>query len=379
MPFSNQPGSLSQSPTPTPTPTSSAVVGLCAGDFHDRWDQARQVDDLGEAALADLLAVLKNDEQDWEARWFAARALGKLDHPDVVAALIQVFATTPDDDLRQAVAAALAQVGVPAVAALTPLLSQPTHRPMAVQALACIHHPATIPPLLAVFDDARSPVRATVLDALGTFADPAILPVVQRGLADPAIAVRLAAIQALLSLRWAKAGPQGDLAVSPAQMTAWLTPLLGDADCGVAQQAIYALGRLPSPAATESLRRLLHADTPDDLQRCAVQALIWQNTAPALESLIKAWPNFKTEVRLVLLQGVGTLTPPLRPLAAEALVSWLDDLPTTPASSSLRCYGVLALGQLGTSALVPRVRSLLSDPDPGVRLHAEAALRQLQQ
>ncbi|MGB3199843.1 MAG: HEAT repeat domain-containing protein [Nodosilinea sp.] len=359
--------------------SSIAVAGLCAGDFHDRWDQARQVDDLGESALADLLAVLQDEDQDWEARWFAARALGKLDHPDVVVALIQVFASTPDDDLRQAVAAALAQIGVPAIEALTQLLGQPNHQPMAVQALARIHHPAIVPPLLAEFNRAQAAVRATVLDALGTFADPIILPMVQQGLSDPDTAVRLAAIRGLLSLRWSRLNGSGELALSPTQMITWLTPLITDRDRGVAQQAIYALGRLSHPAAAAPLQRLLQAaDTPDERRRYAVQGLTWQNTVPALEGLIEAWPSLATAVRLVLVQSLGSLAPALRPRAAEALVSWLDDLPATATNGALRCCGVLALGQLGTPALVPRMRSLLDDPDPGVRLHAEAALRQLQ-
>ncbi len=346
------------------------VAGLCVGDFHDRWNQARQVADLGEAALVDLLAILQDDDQDWEARWFAARALGDLNHPQVTGALIETFAATPDEDLRQAVAVALTQIGPGAIAALGEHLAQPDLRPMAVQALARIYHPATVPLLLKAMADERSSVRAIALDALSTFADPMTLPAVQQGLGDPVAAVRAAAIRGLLNLR-------GHL--PPDFLLAALTPLLKDADVGVAQQATYALGRLPLAAAAAPLRqRLQTPDLPLALHICAVQALTWQSTAVALADLIQAWDGLEPQARLALVQGLVTLTPDLHPQATAALIDWLRALPATASHSALRRHLVLALGQLGDPTLAPELRSLLKDPDPGVQLHAEAALRQLQ-
>lgn len=349
---------------------SAAVTGLGAGDFHDRWEQSRQIADLGEAALGDLLAMLQADDQDWEARWFAARALGDFDRPEVIAALVKTFATTADEDLRQAVAAALTQIGPAAIAALGQQLAQPALRPVAVQALARIHHPATVPLLLEVLEDARSPVRATALDALGTFADPATLPVMQRGLNDPSAAVRSAAIRGLLSLR---------STLDPAALAGWLAPLLDDLNLAVAQQAAYGLGRLPLAVATAPLlSALADLNTPEALQIAAVQALTWQNTAVALEGLIRAWDALGEQPRLSLLQGLAALDPALRLQAAPALGAWLRTLPATAAHSTLRRHLVLALGQLGSPAMAPELQTLLHDPDPGVQIHAEAALRQLQ-
>ncbi|WOD40429.1 HEAT repeat domain-containing protein [Nodosilinea sp. E11] len=351
------------------TTASSAVTGLCTGDFHDRWDQARQVASLGAAALADLLTILQDDDQDWEARWFAARTLGDLRQPEVIAGLIETFATTEDDDLRQAVAAALTQIGPPAIAALGQQLAQPALRPIAVQALARIHHPDTIPLLLMAMEDERSPVRATALDALGSYADPLTLPAMEQGLVDPAVPVRLAAIRGLLSLRQ-------HLDHDP--MVQHLTPRLHDADHSVAQQAIYGLGRLPSLAATQALLAILQTSTlPTDRQIWAVQALIWQSTAPALDGLIAAWATLGEPVRLALVPRLTTLSPDLRAQATSALVDWLRAVPTTPAHSPLRRHLVLTLGQLGTVNLESTLQALLQDPDSGVRLHAEAALRQL--
>lgn len=351
------------------TATGATVAQLCAGDFHDRWEQSRQVANLGDAALGDLLAMLQNSECDWEARWFAARALGEFDRPEVIAALVKAFATTTDEDLRQAMAAALTQIGPSAIAALGEQLTQPTLRPLAVQALARIHHPTTIPLLKLAMDDVRSPVRATALDALSAFADPTLLPVVQRSLGDPAAAVRAAAIRGLLGMR----------AHLPAlQLIQALSPLLGDGDERVAQQAAYALGRLSHGAAAAPLLHLLQApDTPEARQIFAVQALTWQNTAPALAGLIQTWDRLEQPARLALVQGIAAVAPEHRPLATSALASWLRSLPPTVDHSALRRHLVLALGQMGEPALEPELRSLLHDPDPGVQLHAEAALRQL--
>lgn len=350
--------------------TRTAIARLGAGDFHDRWEQSRQIADLGEAALGDLLAILQSDACDWEARWFAARALGEFDRPEVIAALVTTFATTADEDLRQAVAAALTQIGPTAIAALGEQLAQPALRPVAVQALARIHHPATIPLLKLAMEDARWHVRATALDALSAFADPTLLPMVQRSLGDAAAAVRAAAIRGLLGMR----------AHLPAlQLIQALSPLLGDGDEQVAQQAAYALGRLSNGAAAAPLLHLLQApDTPKARQIFAVQALTWQNTAPALAGLIEAWGRLEQPARLALVQGVAAVGPEHRPLVTSALAGWLRSLPPTADNSALRRHLVLALGQMGEPALEPELRSLLHDPDPGVQLHAEAALRQLQ-
>ncbi|WP_197065013.1 HEAT repeat domain-containing protein [Leptolyngbya sp. KIOST-1] len=348
----------------------AAVAELGRGNFHDRWDQSRQVAHLGEAALADLLALLEDEDSDWEARWFAARALGEFSHPQVIQALIATFAATTDDDLRQSVATALTQIGHPAIAALGEQLAHPALRPVAVQALARIPHPATLPLLIEATGDPRSPVRATALDALSPFADPTTWPIVERGLRDPAAAVRAAAIRGVLGLR-------GHL--SPQTVVEALAPLVDDVDQGIAQQAIYALGRLAQPPATAVLLGGLDTRPPDPRQTALVQALLWQNSAAALTGLIEAWAELTAAARLVLIQGLPTLGADLHQRAGLTLQDWLEELPATADHSALRRHLVLALGQVGQADAEPLLRSLLHDPDRGVQIHAEAALRQLQQ
>ena len=218
--------------------------------------------------------------------------------------------------------------------------------------------------------DARSPVRATALDALSAFADPTLLPLVQQSLGDPAVAVRVAAVRGLLGLRFC---------LPAQQLIDALTPLLRDADERVAQQAAYALGRLSSAAAAAPLLKLLQTPgTPEALQVFTVQALNWQNTATALEGLIQAWDRLEYPARLALVQGMAAVAPDHRSLVTSALANWLQLLPPAAENSTLRRHLVLALGQMGDPGLEPVLRSLLHDPDSGVQLRAEAALRQLQ-
>lgn len=373
---------LSEPPAPA---ADTAVAALCTGDFHDRWDRLRQIADLGEAALGDLIAILQDDDRDWESRWFAARALGNLPHATVIPTLIETFARTTDDDLRQAVAVALSQIGPAAIATLGEQLAQPGLRPMAVQALARIQHPDTMPLLLTVMDDPRSTVRATAIDALSAYGDPTTLTAIEQSLGDPSALVRLSAIRGMVNLRSHLGGDR---------LVAAISPLLADADNRVAQQAIYALGRVPT-AHRPLLARLKTA--PADhlqtgtlqtatlqtgtLQAALVQALVWQGTPQSVTGAMAAWDRLDRSGQMALVAGLPALPPSLKAQLLPTLRHWLRALPTTPDASQLRCHLVLALGQMGDGDPLTQasdLRSLLQDPDPAVQIHAEAALRLLE-
>lgn len=369
-------GARSEAPT---LAIDADVAALCMGDFHDRWDRLRQITGLGEAALGDLIAILQDDDRDWEARWFAARALGNLPHTTVIAALIETFARTTDDDLRRAVAAALSQIGPAAIATLGDQLAQPALRPMAVQALARIQHPDTMPLLLTVMDDPRSTVRATAIDALSAYGDPTTLPAIEQSLKDSSALVRLSAIRGLVGLR---------SHLSDDRLMAALSPLLTDTDAQVAQQAIWALGRVPT-AHRPLLAQLELAPTAHlqaaNLQAVIVQALVWQGTPQSVAGAMAAWDGLDRSGRLALVSGLPSLPSLLRAQLLPTLRQWLGALPTTPDASQLRCQLIWALGQMGSGGPSPlacdqvsELRSLLHDPDPAVQIHAEAALRLLE-
>ena len=347
-----------------------AGLGLDSGNFHDRWDAAKQLAGLGEQALVDLLALVQNDSLDWEIRWFAARSLGNFDRPEVMAVLVNLLCTSADDDLRQAAVEALIQIGPSAIGPLADLLPHSTHSFDAVYTLAQIHHPDTMAPLLHAVSWTQGQLKAAVVEALGQFAKPALQPIIAQALSDVSKPVRLAALRGWVNLQ---------KQLSPDQWLAALEPCLWDVDLDVAQQATYALGRSAEPAATEALLRLLRAtSSPPQLKIAAVQALGWQASQAALAGLIQSWPQADQDLRLAIVQSLSRLHgQALATAVTQQFLLWLDATPATPANSLLRRNLVTALGQMGGQEARPLLTTLLTDADDGVRLHAEAALRWL--
>lgn len=353
-------------------PLKTTMDILVSGDFNARWDVTKQIPDLGEQAIPHLLALLEDQQVPWECHWFVARGLAHFDRPEVVAALVERLLQTDDEELAQVLAAALAQIGAAAVMALAGLLPDPTRRFAAVTALASINHPSSLVSLLSVTDDPDPNLRATVMAALAQYRDPALLSVFQQGLADPASQVRRAAVDGLVSLR---------TRLNPDQYVALLQPLLQDVNLEISRAAIQALGRTQTRSATIALGKLgSRPATPAGLQRAVIQALGFQETAAAVEQLVAIWENGSPDLRLPLVTALSRLqSPPLKARATEILVGWLLPLQTRAEGVSLRRAIAFGLGQLGAMGAETVLRSLLQDPDQGVRLHAAAALAGLNQ
>ncbi len=85
---------------------SLAIQALEWGDFQDRWEIAKVLPNLGNGAIAPLIAVLEDEDADTEPRWFAARILGKFDRPEVIQALVQLVKNS-DEELSQIAAETL--------------------------------------------------------------------------------------------------------------------------------------------------------------------------------------------------------------------------------------------------------------------------------
>lgn len=345
------------------------------GDFQAKWEVAKLLPALGEEAIAPLMELLQDEDAELESRWFAARILGEFDHPSVVQALIDILQTAQDEDLTGIAAETLASLGTSAITALATLLSDEATRLPAVQSLAQIRHSATIEPLLTVVDDPQPAIRALAIEALGTFHDPRIPPLLLQALQDPFAPVRQAAIQGL-AVR-TDIAPDFDL-VTP------LVDRLWDLNLSVCQQAAIALGRLGTEAAAAALFRALQSpNTPTSLQLDLVRALSWTETSGQLAYLQQAlaWLGPSESADPVFQEIVTRLgrwsDPDLQRQASATLIACLSAEYAAIQQATVKQAIALALGQLGQLESMDALIQLLADDDAGVRLHAIAALKAL--
>jgi HEAT repeat protein len=364
-----------------------ALQVLTYGDFQSRWDAAKLLPAFGEGAIAPLSDLLHNDAMDLEVRWYAARILGQFAHPVAIQSLVAAVQADADEDLSRMAADALAALGTEAVAALTPLLESVATRSLVVSALAQIRSGATIAPLLTMVQDSQPNVRATALEALGSFHDARIPPQLVQALEDPAAAVRKVAIAGL--------GFRPDL-VGELDLVRRLGDRLWDVDLTVGQQAAIALGRL-GPTAAPTLRHALDTPHPSlPWQVSVVQALTWSDPTlalayfrecltgpPATPTLAQPSSPFAAALDLEMIRLLGRWTVPEQKRQATEVLLQLLPAPTLLVQRYSREQLVqyqaiaLALGELGQSnVLDPLIRSLAID-DLGLRLHIIAALKRL--
>lgn len=229
----------------------------------------------------------------------------------------------------------LAHLGVPAVPALAAALAREPRdvRVKAVEVLATIAEPATVPPLMAAArDDADADVRADALRALGSIGDPRARALLEERLDDPDLTVRVGAIMGC-----------APLCTSEAAIARLTTIALDPAQPAVALTAQTTLGRLRAQggdvaAAVEKAR---------GGQRDLATA-----DARALAALLAADVDAAT--------------------ADPALVAAL------PAASPMLQRRILwRLGAGADAPAVPAVAALLASDDPNVRLYACDALAKL--
>ena len=350
-----------------------AIQALEWGDFQDRWEIAKVFPNLGNCAIAPLIAVLEDEDADTEPRWFAARILGKFDGPEVMQALVTLVKNS-DEELSQIAAETLGNFGTTAIESLANLLLQEESRQFATAALAQIRRTEIIAPLLTVVGDSKVAVRVAAIEALSSFHDSRIPPVLVAALKDPATAVRKEAVRAL----GVRAYLDAEL-----DLVNLLKPLLSDIRLEVCQSAAIALGRLKTDAAAAALfELLLHPATPVELQIETVRALSWSETATALEylqqTLIAEIHNTNSLVCQEIVTVLGRVEKPeLKALAAEILSDLLASNHPAVEFTGIKQSLALGLGKLGDMRALDALISMLGDADNSVRLHCTAALKQL--
>ncbi|WP_310484137.1 HEAT repeat domain-containing protein [Chamaesiphon sp. VAR_48_metabat_403] len=349
-----------------------ALQILVQGDFEDRWQIAKIFPKLGEIAIQPLLNLVNDLDIDIEDRWFGARILGEFDRPQVVAALVDIIQKDREPELTAIAVGALTKIGTGAIVTLTAILATAApaaQRRMAITVLAQIRHSQTIEPLISVIDDPDPQLRTLIIEALGSFHDPRIPPLLIAKLTDTAASVRKAAVTAL-SLR-------SDLAIS-LNLSQHLRPLLFDLDLAVCEATALGFARLPDPRVVTLLTELLVSDrTPTALKLSAILALGWIGSQSAVDSLVAALVDIDSDLAPEIIVAIGK-TELEREYASILLIDyWESKFSATTPSPSIDREIATALGNLGNIASVPTLVKLSADLDDRVRLHAVAAIAKL--
>ncbi|MEO1592651.1 MAG: HEAT repeat domain-containing protein [Cyanobacteria bacterium J06632_22] len=346
------------------TTVEQAIEILSESDFHGRWEVIKRFPDLGSVAIAPLIAIAQDHDNDTEHRWFAIRGLGRFSEPEAITALSRLVATVDHDDLSTLAAEQLAGLGKQAVTALIPLLDRPTERFLAVRALAQIRQRTVIEPLLGVLNDPDPDLRQTALEALGSFHDPRVTTALLEALTDPSGLVRKEAVITL--------GHRHDLCNQP-DLLKPLEQCLWDLELDVCCQAAVAIGRLGLTQSLPALTRLLaSAQTPEPLLLNSVRSISWLDTATALTALIDHYRILPPQIQLEVIRRLGQLTPdPHR--STQFLLSVIESQP----SQILKQAAALSVGQLGDKTAFRSLVPLLADSNRQVQFHCLRALEQL--
>ncbi len=342
-----------------------ALQVLIQGDFDQQWEIAKIIPKLGDIAVQPLLDLLNDIDIDPEDRWVVARILGEFDRPQVVTAAIELIQQQEDPELAEIAIDALTKIGVSAISALTDLFDTP-NRHTAIATLAKIRHSKTIEPLIQVIDDPDPLLRSLVVEALGSFHDPRIPPLLITKLTDVAPSVRKAAVTALCL--------RSDLAAE-LDLSQHLRPLLFDLNLAVCQATALGLARLPDRLNIEVLASvLLSPQTPPELQSSVILALGWIGTRSAIDNLMAAFPDVAPSLAPEIAIAIGK-TDREQIYASQVLADCLQRV--DPSAAIIKQEIATALGNLGNPDIVPDLVRLLSDPDDRVKLYAMNAISKL--
>jgi HEAT repeat protein len=347
---------------------------LTQGDFQDSWQVAKVLPKLGDAVIQPLLAILQNADLEPAAYWFAGRILGGSTSPTVVEAMIDRLSQNPPPEIAEILLQVLTDMGTPAIQRLNELLEVPARRLAAVTALAQIRHSQTIEPLLSVVADPDPIVREQAIEALSSFHDARIPPLLITALTDSASPVRRVAVIGL--------GMRPELAVD-LQLVDRLQPLLLDLSLDVCMATAAAMGRLGNEAAAHALWHCYQQNTcPVDLGRQIGRALGGIDQELTVGYLQQILWSGDLETALVALRAldssacaIGDRLQDQQSLVAKILGDYLQNPPANDAAR-IRQEIAAVLGNMPNSLAVEKIGLLLADPDDRVRWQAIYCLKQ---
>lgn len=358
-----------------PEPEQAAWLDLAMqvfeqGDFQLRWDVGKLLPHFDRAAMTALLELLRDPTIDPDVHWFAVRSLADFPDPAIMPILIETIQTTDSPELQQVAAQVLGQMGLPVLPLLKELLEQPSSRPIGVQILAQMRHPAAIGLLFDLAQDDAAATRATAIDALSGFHSPAIAQRLCEALQDKAQVVRLMAIR---SVGFCLAD------LPDCDWLAAIQPLLHDLDPAVCRQAALTLGRLGTSGAIAALVAVLQAPlTPEPLAIDVIRSLCWMEQAAAVAALAPVWAStLSAPRRQAMCEHLGRIeTPAPQAIAVDQLMLWLAD-DRLAGAVNLRQAMITALGGLGDPRAIDLLIQQLPQAEPRLRLHLIAALKQI--
>ncbi|HUF88874.1 MAG TPA: HEAT repeat domain-containing protein [Gemmatimonadota bacterium] len=267
-------------------------------------------------------------DPDADVRETAAHALGGLDDPRAVDALVRALANDADAGVRKMAAWALGEIESPRA---VPALSQ------------------------AVRNDASPDVRSMAAWALGEIESEEAVPALGAALRDSSVEVRRMAIWALGEIESEEAVP-------------WLIPAVRDADVDVRRKAVWALGEIESEAAVDALAGAL-SDSDAEVRKTAAWAIGEIESVEAVPALAQALADDNAEVRKTAAWAIGEIQPARAP---QALIAALRD-----GNAEVRKTAAWAVGEIEDPSAAPALRPLLRDANKEVRKTAIWALTEM--
>jgi HEAT repeat protein len=340
-----------------------ALPVLRSEDFQDGWAVTKILPALGDIAIEPLLKMLQDDEIEPEVQWLVGKVLGEFRSPLVVTGLAECLLQNSDSsELAEIALRALIQMGDLAIDQLTALLK--TNKLAAVTALAQIRHSLTIPPLLTVADDPDPHIRYLAIEALSSFHNAQVPPLLIHKLTDVTAEVRRAAVTGL--------GLRTDLQAE-LQLVKKIQPLLLDLNLRVCIATAIALGRFGGELSAQALFDGYQQSTClEPLQKQIIRCLGWIDQPLALQYL----ENILTTAPLTLIpEVIRTLGQRRDWHTVKILTEYLRILPSdypAPIQQEIAC----SLGNFPKMVAVEEIIKLLADQSEVVRFHAAYCLRQ---
>ncbi|MCC7386438.1 MAG: HEAT repeat domain-containing protein [Deltaproteobacteria bacterium] len=340
--------------------------------------------EMGRAGLIESLLSL-TEHQSFRLRSRIAEVLGEIGEPKAVQALVPLL-SDPVWPVRLRAVEAIGRLRPPnAVEILVKALADPEEsvRGQAVLSIRAVGPPAddsSLDRVVALFDTANAEVRASVVEAVGHLARPAIDALLHRALVDPNDEVRLGAVKA----------------ITPRVSDEWITVLEGCLAAGSTElrvAAARALGQVGTPNALRGLVasiatpvRTLREVITDTLAKQGVGVISLLKEAPQGidTSLGIAWTLGKTGDPAALEhlgEMVGRPEPELRaavagalgkirhPRSAELLSALIRD-----RNERVRAAAVNALGAVGGPGMIALLAQAAEDPDTFVRHRVPVAI-----